>query len=363
MPPTSTPMATATNAALNRITCYLLVSGRAGELPVARSATVLAKTADVLRDCVLSRRGRGTRRAAQPGLAKADRKLRRGGRCGRGHRRESTAVGDTGLKVAELALQVRLKPAAVLALERPQVINPALKFLPLGDKRAHRLAVPLLSVPLQGLGASAGITSDLLRLAAGLGEHLVSLAACPPERLVRLAAGVGDRLVGGLLGQREHAGRRVHVVLRLIGPLLHHHGLGAPHRLLDRRLWHHRVRPRVRQRGAERHGWLPSAPQDLGQLGPGFFVLLDQPVKFSLNLVEEGVNLFLVVAGPEPGRTELLVPHIRGRQRHLVSSARLVVFLSTVFSEAPLFLSTVPDQHGTCFKVAAQPPEAKSVPR
>src|ERR1700728_1867666 len=64
--------------------------------------------------------------------------------------------------------------------------------------------------------------------------------------------------------------------------------------------------------------------------------------KLSLNLVEEGVNFFLVVAGPEPGRTELLVPHIRGRQRHLVSSARLAVFLSTRVFEAPLFLSTVP---------------------
>src|ERR1700761_7198678 len=112
------------------------------------------------------------------------------------------------------------------------------------------------------------------------------------------------------------------------------------------------VGPRVRQRRAERHGRLSAATQDLGQLGPEFFVLLDQPVKFSLNLVEEGIDLFLVVAGPEPGRTELLVPHIRGRQRHLVSSARLAVFPSTV-SSAPYL-----HQHGTWFKVAAQPPAA-----
>jgi len=192
------------------------------------------------------------------------------------------------------------------------------------------------------------------------------IAARAAEGLVGLPAGVGDRLVGGLLGQREHPGGRVHAVLGLVGPGLRH-GLGAAlhHHgwLLHRRLGHHGVRARVRQRRAQRHGRLPPAAQDLGQLGPELFVLLDQPVKLSLNLVKEGVDLFLVVAGPEPGRTELLVPHIRGRQRHLVSSARLAAFPSTVFPEAPLFLSTVPVQHRTWFKVAVQPPVAKSVPR
>src|SRR5260221_13956486 len=62
--------------------------------------------------------------------------------------------------------------------------------------------------------------------------------------------------------------------------------------------------------------------QHLGQLGPEFLVLLDKPVKFRFDLVEEGVDFLFVVAGPEPGRAELLVPHIRGRQWHLVSLAR-----------------------------------------
>src|ERR1700733_13746475 len=352
MPPISTPMATATNAALNRITCYLLVPGRPGMLPTARLSAVWAEAADVLGDRVLSRRGRrACRSTAQRGLAEADRELRRSWLRRRWHSGERPAIRDAGLKVAELALQVRLEPAAVLALERAEVVHPALEFLALGDQRTHRLAVALLRVPLQRLGPGPGVTSDLLRLAAGLGEYLVGLAACPAERLVRLAAGGGDPPVGSLLGKREHASRRVHVVLGVIRPV-HHHGLGPPHRLLHGRLWRHRVRPRVRQRRAQRHGRLPPATQDLGQLGPELFVLLDQPVKLSLNLVEEGVNFFLVVAGPEPGRTELLVPHIRGRQRHLVSSARLAVFLRTVLV-----------QHRTWFKVAAQPPVAKSVPR
>jgi len=142
------------------------------------------------------------------------------------------------------------------------------------------------------------------------------------------AAGVGDRLVGRLLGQRQDPGRGVHVVLDrgVAHPVAHHHGLGAA-------LLHHRhgrlgrqVRPGlVGQRRAQRGDTrLPATTtQDLRQLGPELLILLDQTVELSLDLVEEGIDLFLVVAGPEPGRTELLVPHIRGRQRHLVSSARL----------------------------------------
>src|SRR5262249_62029101 len=78
----------------------------------------------------------------------------------------------------------------------------------------------------------------------------------------------------------------------------------------------------VQRRVQRGHRGLASA-QALSQLRPEFLVLLDQPVKLDLDLVEEGVDFFLVVSGPEPGGTELLVPHIRGRQRHLFSSARL----------------------------------------
>ena len=61
----------------------------------------------------------------------------------------TAAVGDAGLQVPELAFQVSLQPAAVLALERAEVVHPALEFLALGDQRTHRLAVPLLCVPLK----------------------------------------------------------------------------------------------------------------------------------------------------------------------------------------------------------------------
>src|ERR1700754_1776239 len=149
MPPISTPMATATSAALNRITCHLLESGRAGRLPTARLAAVWPEAADVLGDRILSRRGRRARRAAAQCrlLTKAGRKLRRRWRRWRwrwGHRRERAAVGDTRFQIAELPLQVRLQPAAVLTLERAQVVDPALKLLALRHQGTHCLAVPLL---------------------------------------------------------------------------------------------------------------------------------------------------------------------------------------------------------------------------
>src|ERR1700743_2366782 len=131
MPPISTPTATATSAALNRITCHLLVPGRAGGLPTARLAAVGPEAASVLGDRVLSRRGcRARRTATQRGLAEAGRKLRRRWLLGRrGHRGHRAAVGHCGPQVAELTLQVRLEPAPVLALERAQVVDPALKLL------------------------------------------------------------------------------------------------------------------------------------------------------------------------------------------------------------------------------------------
>src|SRR5262249_46463982 len=71
---------------------------------------------------------------------------------------------------------------------------------------------------------------------------------------------------------------------------------GLRHQLLGRGLDVRRIRGR-------RHWSLP-ATQHLGQLGPEFLVLLDQPVEFCLYLVEEGIHFLFVVAGPEPGRAE-----------------------------------------------------------
>jgi len=75
---------------------------------------------------------------------------------------------------------------------------------------------------------------------------------------------------------------------------------------------------------------LPPA-QDFRQLGPELFVLLDQPVELSLDLVKEGVNLFLVVARPEPSRTELLIFRTSAGVSGISSPRRTwTVFLTTV---------------------------------
>src|SRR5258708_28202101 len=120
MPPISTPIATATSAALNRITCCLLVSGRAGVTAYPRLAAVRAEAARVLGNRVLSRRRRGARHSgAQRGLAEAGRKLRRGGRRGRRHRGGRAPVADAGLNVADRTPPGPLVAAAVLTLAGP----------------------------------------------------------------------------------------------------------------------------------------------------------------------------------------------------------------------------------------------------
>src|SRR5690606_16589301 len=48
-------------------------------------------------------------------------------------------------------------------------------------------------------------------------------------------------------------------------------------------------------------------------------VLGDESIEFRLDLVEERVHLFLVVSGAEARGIELLVTHVRGCQRHVLS--------------------------------------------
>src|SRR5208337_3432797 len=321
-PATSNPTATITRNALKRITCVLpAVPAQVpyGLPALARGRSITRTEATRVRhnlgDTVLARARTAATRAAWRERGR-HRRL-----CPRSHGGERSAVGDTCLQVPQLAFQVSLQPAAVFALEGAQVIDSALKLLAGLDQRAHGLAVPLLRVALQAFRPGPRVAGNLLRLTPGLGEHLVRLAAGAAQGLVGLPAGVGDGLVGSLLREREHTCGRVHVVLDARHPA-HHDRLGLPALRLHA-LGRHHVWLRVRQRGAQRGYRRLTTAQDFRQLGPELFVLLDQPVELGLDLVEEGVNLFLVVAWPEPGRTELLVPHIRGRQRHLVSSAHL----------------------------------------
>ena len=119
--------------------------------------------------------------------------------------------------------------------------------------------------------------------------------AGPAQGLVGLAAGVRDGLVSGLLCESQHPCRGVHVVFAA-GQA---HGgcrgrLRLPHR-------HFRLGGLLRSGGLlglevvhSRRGNL--AAQALSEFAAQFLVLLDQTVELSLNLVEEGVDLFFVVS-------------------------------------------------------------------
>src|SRR6516225_875456 len=108
------------------------------------------------------------------------------------------------LQVTELAFQVSLEPAAVLALEGTQVINPPLELFPLLDQGAHGLAVPLLGVALQAFGSGPRVAGDLLGLPPGLAEDVVGFAPSSAQRLVGLPARVRDGLVGCLLCESKN---------------------------------------------------------------------------------------------------------------------------------------------------------------
>ncbi|CAM5421615.1 hypothetical protein SHIRM173S_07569 [Streptomyces hirsutus] len=91
-----------------------------------------------------------------------------------------------------VAFQARAVLALSLAGPRPCARVPG------GLQGAHRDAVLLLRVPLQGVRLGAGVPLEALGTRTRLADDLVGLGT-----------GLGDRLVGGLLGQREHTGRTV----------------------------------------------------------------------------------------------------------------------------------------------------------
>ncbi|CAM5730907.1 hypothetical protein SFUMM280S_11004 [Streptomyces fumanus] len=176
-----------------------------GEGPCGRTGAIGCVIAGDILLLRAVRRAGGPARAAAHGLvpavgrgARARRSHRRrrgrrqrGGR--RGARRRQRVVG-LRLQLPELRLQVGLQPRTVLAFEAAQVLDLALQRGAGGLQGAHRDAVLLLRVPLQGVGLGAGVPLQALGPRTRLADDLVGLGT-----------GLRDRLVGGLLGQRQHA--------------------------------------------------------------------------------------------------------------------------------------------------------------
>src|SRR3989337_3032357 len=101
----------------------------------------------------------GTGTAATVGAGESGRREA----AGAAHRPVGIGPGHLGLQplpatveVTQLALEVRLEPGAVLALELLELLDVLLQRRPLGVQAAHGLLVPLARVPLEGvrLGAS-----------------------------------------------------------------------------------------------------------------------------------------------------------------------------------------------------------------
>lgn len=112
--------------------------------------------------------------------------------------RRGQRVVRLGLQLTQLALQVGLQAGPVLTLEAAQILDLALQRRAGRLQRAHRHAVLLLRVPLQGV-----------RLGTRVALQALGAAACLADDLVGLGTGLRDRLVGGLLREREDTGGAV----------------------------------------------------------------------------------------------------------------------------------------------------------
>src|SRR5690606_40325153 len=77
-------------------------------------------------------------------------------------------VVPAALEVPQLALQVRLEPGPVLALEVLELLDVLLQGAALGLQAPHRLLVALPRVPLQRLGLRPRLPHELLCLGARL---------------------------------------------------------------------------------------------------------------------------------------------------------------------------------------------------
>src|SRR6185436_11492727 len=116
--------------------------------------------------------GTGAAAAVRAGEARGGETARAADRTvgvGAGHLRLEAL--SAAVEVAQLALEVRLEPGAVLALELLELLDVLLQRGALGVQAAHGLLVPLARVALQGVRLGTGLAGDFLGLGPGVGEQ------------------------------------------------------------------------------------------------------------------------------------------------------------------------------------------------
>ncbi len=184
------------------------------------------------------------------------------------------------------------------------------------------------------VGVRPGLAARTVRFAAGLPQRLVRRTLRQHERaghpLFDLGIQLGVAGAGRGLGRRGH--RRHH---RGRGRRLRRHGtlaggLRGLHRLRGLCLGLRHLAPRLLQLPAQLlvllkdlsgYAWAAAAHAAcLVELPTQIGVLVQKPGELTLDIIEKGVDLVLVVPGAEPSRTEDLVLHVLRCQSHVASS-------------------------------------------
>jgi hypothetical protein len=173
---------------------------------------------------------------------------------------------------------------------------------------------------------------------AGTLTHRAGTLTHRPGTLRALSAGAGGQLRGTArqLGRATHGA--THLLLRRARYAGGYWSAGTSHALLGHStllghaalLGHSTLLRHTALRRVRLVLWLLGLAHVLlvllggtrgrGQLGAQVLVLAEQSGQLSLDLVEEGIDLVLVIAFAKTDGCELLVPHVLGGQRHLFTS-------------------------------------------
>src|SRR5215218_651410 len=150
---TLTPIDATTNGSF---ACMIPVASRPPETRMSRRLTTITTTGSAYRGSATARVGDVRAQTEGRPLRTTERTAHAG--CASGLPVDLALDSlASAVEVTELALQVRLEPGAVLALERLEPLDVLLQRHPLAVEAAHGLLVPLPGVALERLRLAAGL--------------------------------------------------------------------------------------------------------------------------------------------------------------------------------------------------------------